>query len=310
LLLVLTGLIVLFALTQRPVVLASAIARGLRGGDKSSLGRMLADLPRTYNPAGRYVGPLETNIHPPEVILASDGMPRVRYEPGYRRNPVTSAQYGLWAYGSGHLRVAVHVADDLVATQKRGGTWTYDFDFAPGAGTVVLKAPWASAMAEGQAMSLLERVYRFTGRQRYLDAALRAIKPLQTPVKRGGLRRCFFGDCTRPFFEEYPTKPPSYVLNGFMFTLIGLYDLSSVAPHSDAREMLRDGLRTLSVALPKYDVRGTTSYDLMHLTVRRQRPLPADDDYEAVHVYLLRALAVLSHNEQFVAYADRWARRL
>lgn len=32
------------------------------------------------------------------------------------------------------------------------------------------------------------------------------------------------------WYEEYPTKPPSFVLNGFIYSILGLYDLMSIAP--------------------------------------------------------------------------------
>jgi hypothetical protein len=102
-----------------------------------------AQLPRGCEPAGRYVGPLELNTRPPEVVLAGDGIPLVRYPVGYRTNPVVAAQYGLWAYGvylrdrnSTHRRIAIHVADWLVQHQDAKGRWIYHFDFKTIGGSV------------------------------------------------------------------------------------------------------------------------------------------------------------------------------
>ena len=39
----------------------------------------------------------------------------------------------------------------------------------------------------------------------------------------------FLGDAAQPFYEEYPTLPPNLTLNGFMFALLGLYDLSTIS---------------------------------------------------------------------------------
>jgi heparosan-N-sulfate-glucuronate 5-epimerase len=269
--------------------------------------------PRKYDPAGDYVGPRResSNIEPPAIILGRRGIPLVRYDGlGYHSNPVTASQYGLWAYGvylrdhdAVHRKIALHVADWLVAMQKRG-RWFYDFDFALHG--VALTHPWSSSLAQGQAMSLLERAYRLTGEEKYRLAGQRALLPLRVDVLKGGLRRCFFGDCTRPFFEEYPTKPPTYVLNGFMFTLIGLYDLASVAPKSQALAMYAAGRRTLYQALPDYDVDGRATYDLTQMTVPGGKPAIASPEYQAVHVYLLRALDSISPNARFRYYASRW----
>jgi heparosan-N-sulfate-glucuronate 5-epimerase len=104
-------------------------------------------------------------------------------------------------------------------------------------------------------------------------------------------------------FEEYPTRPRSDVLNGFMFTLIGLYDLASVAPHSEALTLYKAGRATLRLALPRYDSSGAARYCLSssHL---------ASQSYQAIHIYLLRALDSLSPDREFRFYAHRWLQGL
>lgn len=129
-------------------------------------------------------------------------------------------------------------------------------------------------------MSLLERAYRLDRDRRFLRAAKRALIPFHGGVLSGGLTRCFLGDCNLPWFEEYPTARPCEVLNGFMFTLIGLYDLSSIAPRSGARELCHAGRRTLAVALPSFDHGGLVRYDLASTVL-------ASPMYQAIHIYLL-----------------------
>lgn len=253
-----------------------------------------------YSPAGAYVGPLATNVDPPGVILR-EGVP-VDYYPGrgYQRNAVTIEQYGLAAFGRfvafhrpADRVAAVRAADWLLGAQQRDGTWLYHFRFTLEGH--LLRPPWISALAQGQALSLLERVYRATGRRRYLLGALRALRPLE----RAPLRRCYHGDCRHPIYEEYPTHPPANVLNGFMFTLLGLYDLSSVAPRSPAGAMYRAGRRTLLAALPSYDAGGLPRYDQL-------APGIADQSYQAVHIYLLRALNSIAPSPELRFYAARW----
>jgi heparosan-N-sulfate-glucuronate 5-epimerase len=266
-----------------------------------------------YDPAGAYVGPFEkaSNISPPHIILGSGRVPLVLYPgQGYHRNPVTSAQYGLWAYdlylrteNRRYRRIVLRVADWLVVNQRQD-RWFYDFN--GDVSGIVIKKPWISAMAQGQAMSLLERAYRLTGNERYRSTALRSLVPLESDVRSGGVSRCFLGNCSLPFFEEAPTTPPSYILNGFMFTLIGLYDLASIAPRSQALPLYSAARRTLHFALPRYDVDGVASYDLTHLTVRGKEPTIATLSYQGVHLYLLRALDSLTPDPRFEHFADRW----
>jgi len=277
------------------------------GSSVSPASRMLASLPRVrYEPAGPYVGPDATNIDPPEIKLGPAGVPIVQYPGiGYQQNPVTVAQYGLGAYSRFlHNRapadrdIAVRAADWLVSHQQPDGRWLYRFNFKFPGGSMV--APWASALAQGQAMSLLERVYRLTDQRRYRNAAVKALAPLERPVSSGGLQRCFRGDCRLPFLEEYPTTShPSYVLNGFMFTLLGVYDLASVAPLSGARGLYVAGRHTLTAALPSYGRGGVATYDLASKLI-------ASQGYQAIHVYLLRALNSLQPEAEYRYYANRW----
>ena len=194
----------------------------------------------------------------------------------------------------------MRVGNWLVRRQSGDGSWLYRFDFGFPGGRV--SAPWRSAMAQGQAMSLLERAYRLTGRGVYRRAALRALRPLEVTPGRTALVRCY-SDCRHPFFEEYPTRPGSHVLNGFMFTLVGLYDLASVAPHSHALGLYQAGRRTLRLALPRYDSDGVARYCL-------SSPAIASQSYQAIHVYLLRALDSLSRDKRFEFYARRWLMNL
>lgn len=71
-------------------------------------------------------------------------------------------------------------------------------------------------------------------------------------------------------YEEYPTTPPSFVLNGFIYSLLGLYDLNSTAPSNIGREagqLFNQGMLSLKKMLLLYDTGSGTSYDLRHLSL-------------------------------------------
>jgi heparosan-N-sulfate-glucuronate 5-epimerase len=241
------------------------------------------------------------------IVLDSAGIPRVRYqgrrEPVY--NPVTVAQHGLQQLSyfaltgrRPHLHRAVRAARWFEQTQdRRTGKWLYRFRWRVVRTRLTLRAPWASAMAQGQAMSLLTRVYLATGERRYLAAAVRAMRPLGRSVRRGGLLARLQG---RPWYEEYPTRPPSFVLNGFMFTLLGLHDLGAVRSSRGARALYRRGLQTLAASLHLYD---TPSGSLYHLAGRRY---VAPSHYQRLHVKLLSALLAISPEPALRRYRDRW----
>ncbi|NLT05436.1 MAG: hypothetical protein GXY03_03905 [Solirubrobacterales bacterium] len=227
----------------------------------------------------------------PEIKLARDGMARVKYPFGWQRNPVTTANIGLQAHAfylvdgrRAHRRLALRTATGLVRAQE-GGVWRYAFPFTVGGMGETLEPGWISAMSQGLAMSLLTRAYEMTGRRVYLRAAVRALRPFRTTVPRGGVVRRYEG---RPWYEEYPTPTPSYVLNGFGFTLLGLYDLA--AHSAEARKRFRGGYAALLAALPRFDAGSTSWYHLGHMTKGPQARFPASPAYNHIHVLLLDAL--------------------
>ena len=70
--------------------------------------------------------------------------------------------------------------------------------------------------------------------QAYLRAALRALGPFNRSVETAavdgvcGVRAHVLGQRALPWYEEYPVTPSVFVLNGFIFSLIGLFDLTQV----------------------------------------------------------------------------------
>src|SRR4051794_30063652 len=163
-------------------------------------------------------------------IRLRGGVPEVFYPfAGWQPNHITAAQYGLGEHAAWlatgrrtRLRHALSVAKWFVRTQHADGTWRYSFAFDPFGET--LPVGWISAMAQGEGISLLTRAYRVTRRPAYRRSAVRALKPFLKTVANGGVVRHYAG---HPWYEEYPTRSrPSFVLNGFMFSLLGLYDLA------------------------------------------------------------------------------------
>ena len=54
-------------------------------------------------------------------------------------------------------------------------------------------------------------------------SAINALKPFSLSIDKGGVKATFMQKMT--WYEEYPTHPNSFVLNGCMYSLLGLYDL-------------------------------------------------------------------------------------
>lgn len=124
-------------------------------------------------------------------------------------------------------------------------------------------------MGQGHAISLLARAYHHSkGDSRYLRAAVDGMKPFRVPSKQGGVLAKFLGKFD--WYEEYPTTPASFVLNGFIYSLLGLYDLNATAPVTmakEARSLYDQGMISLKKMLVLFDTGSGTIYDLRHFTL-------------------------------------------
>jgi D-glucuronyl C5-epimerase C-terminus len=282
-----------------------------------------------YEPGG--LSPFTEDCANPAFRRDGKRIPRVLYEGRYVYNPGTVAMCGLGEYNyyfvtrnwvnkgarppedaDARLAYAVAVADWLVQTQERSsGKWYYHYMYPVGGTEEILEPPWASAYAQGVAMSLLTRVYRSTFKRTYLEAAIRAARPLRKDVAAGGLRADLFG---HPFYEEYPTQPPTFALAGFMDTLLGLYDLretlreggeEATAAFRDVETLYEQGLATLEYALPFYDLGTSSAYHLGHLT-HPPRAVSSFPAYHPRHVAVLRLLHSITGRAKILFYAKLW----
>ena len=262
-----------------------------------------------YDPRGKYYS--SGGDDPSVDTVDADGvLLTFRKElDGDSYHPVAIAQYGLGQFsnyvvtGSDEFLAEARAQADWLAGQimANDGYLYYDFDF-----DVIynepLKTPWASAMAQGLAISLLARFYDQTGEDRYLSACTLAMEPLVVPVSQGGLLEDFFG---RPFYEEYPTKLPNYTLNGFMFTLIGLLDLWKITGDDIAEKLYRDGIETLIFSLPFFDSNGISLYWLTHLNGTGV-PVHYAPKYHLIHIKQLQALNQFEDNSVISHYIEAW----
>lgn len=222
-----------------------------------------------------------------------------------------------------HLAKFFYGVDWLLRQQDRAtGGWPIPVARSLADNLLKLPSGWLSAMAQGQAMSALVRAYGQTRRREYIDAAVRATAPFGRLSSEGGVVARFMDRYN--WYEEYPTTPPCFVLNGFIYALVGLYDVAAAAPPGDGRatasRLYVDGLRSLRVMLPLFDTGSGTVYDLRHLTLAaggRAAPNRARWDYHATHVNQLSVLVSILRRDgatpeeleiaiEFEEVARRW----
>ena len=208
-----------------------------------------------------------------------------------------------------HLAQFYYAANWLVLQQDEQGGWPILVTRKLAAGLLEMPPGWYSAMAQGQAMSLLVRAYLRTHNNKYLQAALRATRLFDVPSADGGVLAKFADKYA--WYEEYPTTPSVFVLNGFIYSLIGLYDLKSVVNEEDAREANRlyaEGMTSLKQLLPLFDTGSGTMYDLRHYALG-SAPNLARWDYHTTHINQLLLLATIEEDPNdslFQDTAQRW----
>ena len=246
-----------------------------------------------------------------EYFFDKNGIPRYKYRApiGLQYNAITTAQYGLcclakwidekddifldkaFAAGEWLMRNA-----ELLKHNAVGWIYRFDLDFyGP-------KAPWISAMAQGEAISLLLRLNIVKQNDAYVETARKASTVFQYDIKDGGVRAVFPDGS--PVFEEFPAQPPPHVLNGHIFSLLGLYDFAIVTNDAAAQQIFREAVEGLKKNIYRYDLGWWTYYDL-HATRRL-----ASRVYQEVHVRLLRILAQIIPDPFYDDLAAQWAEYL
>lgn len=209
---------------------------------------------------------------------------------------------------SEHIQQFYDAANWFVKYQDEvTGGWANPVKRRIAAGFQDLNPGWYSAMGQGHAISVLARAYYHSGGEvSYLEAALVGLKPFRVPSWQGGVLATFFSKYH--WYEEYPTKPASFVLNGFIYSLLGLYDLMTIAPPDKAKEaelLYEEGMVSLKNMLLLYDTGSGTSYDLRHITLGIP-PNLARWDYHATHVNQLLLLSTIDSDPLFSETAERW----
>lgn len=242
----------------------------------------------------------------------STGVPLLDYHGvvGLQYNPIAVAQYGLGNYNLYHRMGAEDrkrkflVAADWLVThleQNRNGLWVWQHQFDWEYRTT-LKAPWYSALAQGQGLSLLVRGHRETGDPRYLETARRAFEPFLKSVAEGGVT--YRDEQGGTWFEEYIVAPPTHILNGFIWAAWGVYDYALATGDESARRLFTQAAETILANLDRYDVGFWSLYELSNTWLK----MLASAFYHRLHIVQLHIMSTLTGEARFRECARRWER--
>ncbi|MCK4222617.1 MAG: hypothetical protein KAX25_07045 [Dehalococcoidia bacterium] len=163
-----------------------------------------------------------------------------------------------------------------------------------------LNPPWYSGMAQGEMLSVLSKLYTFTGNEEYREYAhqifaaflrLRdnSVEPWVVRLDQEG----FY------WIEEYPHDVnPGMTLNGFVTAVFGVYEYYLATGDPKAILVYDLSLTTLKHYLPRYVRNGENSYYCLgHLS-------PANDGYHQLHIRQMEELHRISGDPFFEIMAE------
>ena len=153
------------------------------------------------------------------------------------------------------------------------------------------KANPYSAMAQSEGISLLLRAFKETKNKLYFDRAKSAISLMLNDEKSGGCTQYINDDV---ILKEYPLR--SVVLNGWIFSIFGLYDYLLVEKDEKIEDIYNQTIATLKKQINKFDVKYWSKYDDDYKL--------ASPFYHHLHVELLNALYDITGEIVFKNYAN------
>lgn len=255
------------------------------------------------DPLSGYYNDLTPEVRAASPAEAGDRLASLVADPDANYTTVAQLGLGAWQLGLGDaawLPVTTRAARWLAGRLDEDGRLVVRW---PMPHTFAVQPPWISALMQAEAVSLFVRA-SFAGESLLAEAAA-AARPLLEESE------ILVETAEGPVLQEYPTSPPSHVLNGWIYGLFGLYDLATVGLSSTelprpvvtaAQEAFRRGAAAVAARAHLYDAWGWSRYDLYpHRIVHVASPY-----YHRLHIELLRALNDLAPDTRVTAVADRW----
>jgi hypothetical protein len=168
---------------------------------------------------------------------------------------------GYWSGGKRYDARAGALLDEALplATERAGGlAWEYLFPFDG------QDPPWVSSLAQGTGLQAMARAAtRLQRQQDVFPIALRGLGIFQTAPPAGV--RVPVGDGAH--YLQYSGLPRLFIVNGFVQSLVGLYDFAALTGDATARSLFDSGDQAARKQVPTFDTgawslysRGSTTY--------------------------------------------------
>jgi hypothetical protein len=138
----------------------------------------------------------------------------------------------------------------LAATRAGGIAWEYYFQFDGGL------PPWTSAMSQATAIEALTRASNAFNDRSYLAIAQRALTIFSASPPLG----VDLGARHGSWYLLYSFAPGATVVNGFLQSLVGLYDYAQASGNQTAARLFATGNAEAEAAVPRYDTGAWSLY--------------------------------------------------
>lgn len=201
-------------------------------------------------------------------------------------------QYGLAAYDlflktndEIYKKKLLACSDWAVENQQPDGGWI-TFAYA------LPEHPYSS-MAQGEGISMLIRAHIATGDKKYIDAAEKAKDFMLKAIPDGGTT----GYCGNDVYFYECTHEP-LILNGWIFSLWGIYDWCKYSHDEKAQGALMSTLASLKRKLPEFDLGYWSRYE--------DGKRICSPFYHKLHIVQLNAMYDLFGDEIYKEYAEKW----
>jgi D-glucuronyl C5-epimerase-like protein len=172
--------------------------------------------------------------------------------------------------------------------------WTNNFDILHG--KTLLKTPWISAYDQGLVISALVRGYRLTLRPHLLELLQGAAHIFGLDVSEGGVREPLPSGA---LYSELPGQGVPGIQDGFMSSLLGLYDLHVETGNPVTGKLFSDGIEGLRAMLPAWDYRKSWSWYGAHAYL-------CPPSYHWLNRVLIEVLGRLTSDPVLAEYAEAW----
>ncbi len=189
--------------------------------------------------------------------------------------------YYLSGHENANLRQLVNEVIPLATARAGGIAWEYLFRFDGGL------PPWTSGLSQGTGLEVMARAYQRLKEPAYLTAAQQALGIFKTAPPQGVRVETPAGAT----YAEYTYAPSDRILNGFIQSLVGLYEYTAITRDPLGLQLFEAGDAEARAEVPHYDTGGWSLYDqygesslnyhellaefLQHLCERTRKGLPA-----------------------------------